>query len=133
MNWTTWYENLGTGNARFDGAHKNLVAILNRLAESMENDQPKEVCSKLLEEFIGQTRTHFAFEEQLMDALKYPKAEEHKGIHRQLIEDVLTFKTSYDAGSNAQSTTLLTILDTWLTRDIMTADKDLVAFIAAAK
>jgi hemerythrin len=133
MSWITLYEKLRTGNARLDGAHEKLVNLINQMAEGMENNKTKEFCSNLLEQFIEQTKIHFVLEERLMDTLKYPKAREHKAIHEALINDVLTFKTSYDASAGAKSAMLLTILDTWLTRDIMTADKDLVAFIAAAR
>jgi hemerythrin len=126
-----WSDKLATGDARFDGAHKKLVGIVSRLAQGMETNASKELCSNLLNEFIEEAKLHFAMEEQFMTTLHYPKAEEHKAAHRTLIKDVLSFKTSYDAGLDAQSATLLVILDTWLTRDIMVADKELVDFIAA--
>jgi hypothetical protein len=48
------------------------------------------------------------------------------------IKDVLGFKALYDAGDSAEFMTLLVILDTWLNRDIMGADKALANFAAAA-
>ncbi len=133
MKWISWGEKQITGHADMDNGHKHLVELINQLADAMENNKPKEVCSNMLEQFIGEIRTHFQAEEQLMDQRRYPKAKEHKDLHALLLKDVLAFKASYDSGDNAEFTTLLVILDIWLNRDIMGADKALADFVAAAR
>jgi hemerythrin-like metal-binding protein len=132
MKWTNWAEKLATGHAGMDHGHKKLIELINQLADGMENNKPKEFCSNTLEQFIEATRTHFLAEEQLMDRLRYPEAKEHKALHAMLLKDVLAFKATYDASDTAQFMTLLVILDGWLKRDIMAADKALADFAAAA-
>jgi hemerythrin-like metal-binding protein len=134
MKWISWGEKLATGHAGMDHGHEKLVNLINQLADGMENNKSKEFCSNTLEQFIEETRTHFVHEEQLMDRKRYPqaKAKEHKALHAKLIEDVLAFKAIYDAGEAAEFITLLVILDSWLKRDIMAADKALADFVAAA-
>ena len=131
MKWITWEDKLITGHAGMDHGHEGLVDLINQLADAMENNKPKEFCSNLLEQFVEHTRTHFVAEEQLMDRLRYPKLAEHKALHAMLIKDVLTFKAVYDAGASTEFMTLLVILDTWMNRDIMGADKALADFAAA--
>ncbi len=131
MKWISWSEKQTTGHVDLDDAHKELVDLINQLADGMENNKSKEFCSNTLEQFIDQTRTHFLAEEQLMDRHRYPEAEEHKALHAMLLEDVLAFKATYDASDTAQFMTLLVILDSWLDRDIEAADKALADFIAA--
>ena len=132
MKWTSWDDKLITGHAGMDHGHRDLMDLINQLANGMENNKSKEFCSNLLDRFIEHTRTHFFHEEELMDRLRYPKAQEHKVLHAMLIKDVLGFKALYDAGDSAEFMTLLVILDTWLNRDIMEADKALANFAAAA-
>jgi hemerythrin-like metal-binding protein len=132
MKWSSWDEKQATGHAGMDRAHKKLMDLINQLADCMENEQPKEFCSNTLEQFIELTRAHFIAEEHLMDRHRYPEAKEHKALHAMLLEDVLAFKAIYDAGDTAEFMTLLVILDSWLERDIMAADKALAGFIAAA-
>jgi hemerythrin-like metal-binding protein len=132
MKWAQWDDKLITGHAAMDHGHQKLMDLINQLANAMEHNKPKKTCSDLLEQFIEHTRTHFLAEEQLMDRHRYPKAKEHKELHAMLIKDVLAFKTLYDAGASAEFMTLLVILDTWLNRDIMGADKALADFVAAA-
>jgi|SRR5476649_159705 hemerythrin-like metal-binding protein len=132
MKWSSWGEKDTTGHAGMDHAHKKLVDLINQLADRMENNKPKELCSNTLEQFIDLTKAHFIAEEHLMDRHRYPEAREHKALHATLLKDVLAFKEIYDASDTAEFMTLLVILDSWLDRDIMTADKALADFIAAA-
>jgi hemerythrin-like metal-binding protein len=132
MEWIGWNQKHATGHAGMDHGHKKLMDLINQLADGMENNESKEYCSNTLEQFIEQAGIHFLAEEQLMDRLQYPRATEHKTVHANMLNDVLAFKTSYDASDTAEFITLLVVLDSWLKRDIETADKALVAFLAAA-
>jgi len=133
MKWVSWDDKLLTGNAGMDRGHKGLLDLINQLASAMQNNKPKEFCSNLLEQWVEQARTHFGHEEELMDRHRFPKAKEHKDLHAMLIKDVLAFKAVYDAGDSAEYMTLLVILDTWLNRDIISADKALADFVAATR
>ena len=131
MNWISWDEAHRTGHTGMDASHRKLIDLVNQLADAMQNDEPKEFCRNVLDQYIGDVKSHFAAEEILMDALQYPKAREHRALHEAMLKDVLSFKASYDAGDAAEFTTLLVILDNWLARDIARADKALAAFVAA--
>jgi hemerythrin-like metal-binding protein len=132
LKWISWGEKHATGNAGMDHGHQQLVDLINQLAEAMESHKPKEFCSNTLEQFIEHTRTHFIAEEELMDRHRFPGATGHKALHAALLKDVLAFKESYDAGDTPEFVTLLVILDSWLNRDIMFADKALADFVARA-
>jgi hemerythrin-like metal-binding protein len=130
MKWIGWDEKYATGHAGMDLGHKKLMDLINQLAHGMEHNEPKESCSNTLEQFIEHAKSHFHAEEQLMDRVQYPKATEHKAVHAKMLNDVLAFKESYDASDTAEFITLLVVLDSWLKRDIATADKALVDFLA---
>ena len=132
MEWIGWDEKYATGHAGIDLGHKKLLGLINQLADGMENDAPKASCSDTLAQFIAHARTHFNAEEELMDKLRYPRATEHKTVHAKMLKDVLAFKASYDASDTTEFITLLVVLDSWLKRDIATADKALADFVAAA-
>lgn len=132
MTWISWSEKQITGHHGMDRDHQQLADLINQLADGMENSKSKEYCSGLLARFIDQTKTHFLAEEQLMDRHRYPHASQHKALHAMLVKDVLAFKASYDAGETVEFITLLVILDSWLNRDILGADKVLADYVAAA-
>jgi hemerythrin-like metal-binding protein len=131
MKWISWGERQTTGHSGMDHAHKELVGLINELADAMEKSKPKEYCSNTLEQFIDLTKAHFLAEEQLMEQHRYPETEEHLALHAKLLADVLAFKASYDASDAVESITLLVVLDSWLHRDIVEADKALADFVAA--
>jgi hemerythrin-like metal-binding protein len=131
MPWINWDDAHATGHAGMDQGHKQLVGLINQLADAMQNNLPRESCSSTLDQFIQHLKTHFQAEEELMDRHHYAKAKEHKSLHAMLVKDVLAFKESYDAGHTSQFITLLVILDSWLERDINGADKALADFLAA--
>jgi hemerythrin-like metal-binding protein len=130
MDWITTSMLPRTGLSEIDDAHVKLAGLVNQLADAMENNEAKERCDDLLDEFIAQVTRHFALEDRLMHDKHYPLTDGHQATHAALIRDVLSFKASYDAGAIAQNATLLSILDSWLKRDILDADKHLAAFIA---
>jgi hemerythrin-like metal-binding protein len=132
MKWISWGAKQITGNADMDHVHKQLVDLINQLADAMENNKSKEFCINTLDQFIELTKANFIAEEQLMERLRYPGAEEHMALHAMMLEDVLAFKASYDASDAVESITLLVVLDSWLDRDIAQADRALAEFIAAA-
>ena len=132
MDWIGWDEKFATGHAGMDHGHKNLMDLINQLADGMENNKPKEFCSNTLTQFIEQAGIHFGHEEQLMDHLQYPRATEHKAVHANMLSDVQAFKVSYDASDSTEFITLLVVLDSWLKRDIEVADRALVAFIVSS-
>jgi hemerythrin-like metal-binding protein len=133
MNWIGWNEKFATGHRDMDHGHKKLMDLINQLADGMEQNKPKEFCSNTLAQFIEQAGIHFGHEEQMMDRVRYPKATQHKAVHATMLSDVLAFKASYDASDSSEFITLLVVLDSWLKHDIETADRELVAFVAAAQ
>jgi hemerythrin len=113
-----------------DHGHKQLMELINQLADGMENNEQKESCSNMLEQFVERIARHFLAEEEMMDRHQYPKAMEHKALHAAMLEDVRVFKRAYDTSGNTESVTLLVMLDSWLKRDMMEADKELAKFVA---
>jgi len=131
MKWITWDAKLSSGHVGIDHGHKQLVDLINQLADGMENEMQKDSCSNALVQFVRHTEEHFVAEEEMMNQNRYPKAIEHKALHVAMLKDVLAFKASYDATDAVESITLLVVLDSWLKRDIFEADKELANFVAA--
>lgn len=132
MGWITWDDMLELGHPAMDTEHRHLVDLVNQLADAFLNPTGKEAYDKLLDELFVFTRGHFGMEERLMAAHDYPNAGEHKTEHAKLIQDALAFRDKF-AASTAPSVSLLYFFDQWLSRHILTWDKDLAEFVTAAK
>jgi hemerythrin-like metal-binding protein len=127
-----WNNALQIGHAQIDREHKKLVELLNRLYDAMQAGHGKEACGKILDELIDYTRVHFAFEERLMAQHGYAQTAAHKAQHASLVQEVLQFKSRFDAGSIALSVSLFKFLKEWLSNHILQSDKALVGALSAA-
>jgi len=78
----TWDESLATGNELIDRQHREVVKLLDRLAEVQGGSEPEVLGA--LDQLIAFASLHFTAEEQLMEEVGYPSvlAEEMITQHR---------------------------------------------------
>jgi hemerythrin-like metal-binding protein len=128
----TWTDALSTGYAEIDEQHRRLIALGNRLNEAVRSGQERQAAGGVFDELIDYTVNHFKFEEGLMDKHGYVAAEDHKGKHRQLVQDVLAHKARFEKGE-ALSSELMNFIRDWLVDHIMKTDKLLGRALLAAR
>ena len=129
MGWIKWDHTLELGHEAMDTDHRQLVALINQLTILVVNRLGKKAYDAMLDDLFARIRAHFRMEEQLMAACTYPYAKEHCSEHAMLIKDALGFRAKFDASAEP-SVSLLYFFDQWLTRHILSSDKDLASFIA---
>ena len=135
MVWIALEERQETGHPMIDSDHAGIVEIINQLASAITQHKSKDVCGKLLDQIIHDTKAHFARENRLMAEHHYPKADQHQAEHARLIGQSLDLKIWFDAApaESVMSVSLLHFLEDWWTRHIPSFDKELADFIAAQK
>jgi hemerythrin len=120
-----WKEDFSVGSYTIDEQHKELIRLINHVAESIkeQNYTFSNVLSVVyrLDQYIDQ---HLKYEEMLMDKYPYPGKEEHirehnyarKRLEKLNVFDIENFeeKFLYD--------TLVWLVD-WLTHHILHTDK----------
>jgi len=131
MEWIHWDKVLVTGHVIMDTDHEHLVDLFNQLTTSIKERNSKEACVELLGKIIQRAKLHFAFEEQLMDELRYPKADEHRAEHSRLITQAVRYKAKLESDSADLHMPLIHFPEDWLTFHIVSADKELAAFLSA--
>lgn len=123
MAFITWTEKLSVGVQSFDNQHMVLIDTLNDLHTAMLKGQARAVAGKLLDTLVGYTRDHFASEEAMMEAAKYPALAMHSLKHRQLTKQVGDYVARFEKGDVAIAVDLLDFLSDWLTTHIQGEDK----------
>jgi len=98
--------------------------MLNDLHAAMMKGQGKDVAGSLLRKLLSYTRDHFAAEEAMMTAAKYPGLTQHCILHRNLTKQVEEFVERYEQGASTLSLQLMTFLSDWLTNHIQKTDKE---------
>jgi hemerythrin len=122
MSYLQWTENLSVGVTQMDDHHKKLVSLINMLFDAMSGDATSTV-ETVLNDLLDYTRYHFAEEEKLLAASDYPDLEEHQGIHRAMVKEVLDMRQRYlDKPASVPPNEALDFLSKWLMRHIIGKD-----------
>ncbi len=120
-----WAEEMSVGVAALDRDHKELIALINAVAES--GPSFAEVFSRLLD-YVG---GHFDREETYLDSIDYPDYDDHAAAHDALTGRMteLMKKHSEDALARVDQDIAAFLFD-WLKTHIMIEDKRYAAFAA---
>jgi len=122
MSYLQWTENLSVGVARMDDHHKKLVDLINQVFEAMSGDATATV-DTVLSDLLDYTRYHFGEEEKLLAACGYPDLEEHQGVHRAMVKEVLDMRQRYlENPASVPASETLDFLSKWLMRHIIGKD-----------
>jgi len=119
-----WNPKMSVGVAQFDDEHKKLVTMVNDLFDAVQAGRGQSILGPILDGLIGYTATHFANEEKVMEAQKYPQFAAHKAEHDALKKQVLDVQAKFKAGASAAlSLEVMSFLKNWLIKHIMGSDK----------
>ncbi len=120
----TWNDSYSVGVQTIAQQHAGLFAIVNVLHAAMMQGQTQNVAGPLLDKLIKYTVQHFAYEERLMEAAKYPGLAVHRAHHATLTRQVQEFMTRFKRGDSGLTIELLHFLSDWLTKHIQREDKE---------
>jgi hemerythrin len=119
-----WSDKYSVGVQQLDTQHMQLVETLNALHDGMMNGQAQNVTGPLLMRLLDYTSNHFAAEEKLLTASRYPALSKHKNEHAALTKQVEAFMDRYDRGELTLNIQLLHFLRDWLMNHILKEDKE---------
>lgn len=124
MAFIEWTSKLETGISKIDFQHRNLVNMINEIADAT-NEKDPSVRDFVIENNIGRlleyTVYHFKTEEDLFEKSKYSHAEEHKKAHEALRLSAVDLYNRFAKGEDVAGQ-LLTFLKSWLENHIVGTD-----------
>jgi hemerythrin len=119
----TWKDSFSVGNDDIDRQHKRLFETANQLHDSMLRGEGNAVLGSLLQNLVSYTRSHFAYEERLMEEVRYPHLQAHRADHEALTRQVMQIRDEYRGGRVALTLKVMTFLKEWLQGHILESDK----------
>ena len=128
ISWKAVYE---TGIVSLDNEHRKLIEEINRLYEAVRDKRGAEVLGDILQMLEKYTVDHFEHEEKLIAEYDYPGLEEHKKVHRDLIQAVQELKEKSTSGTEDLARQLLKFLRFWVLEHIVEVDKKYGKFLEA--
>jgi len=124
MSLLAWNDSYSVGVKTIDQQHAGLFAIVNELHTAMMKGNAQSVVGPLLDKLVKYTVEHFAYEERMMAAAKFPGLATHRAHHADLTRHVGDFMARYKRGDGTLNIQLLRFLSDWLTRHIQHEDKE---------
>ena len=83
-----WSDDFSVRHQIIDEQHQKLFALAHRAYKAANGHVAVNDIKNILIEFFDYMKTHFKDEEEYMKAIGFPQLEEHKKIHRQIVNDM---------------------------------------------
>ncbi|MEJ2061267.1 MAG: bacteriohemerythrin [Gammaproteobacteria bacterium] len=122
MLYFTWEPDLKIGIEVIDAQHLHIIDSINELNQAFANCSEAEV-GRMLDRLVEYIHAHFAFEECLLERVRYPYLEAHRQIHRAFAIRVHDYRRSFHRGDTSAGKKLLADLTIWLTNHIKHEDE----------
>ncbi|MBL6958226.1 MAG: bacteriohemerythrin [Rhodospirillales bacterium] len=125
-----WSDAFLIGIEELDYEHRSLIDDINELHRELTEHDDKDKIENTLGDILVRMQTHFALEEHVMQANKFPGYNEHKTQHNKLLDEYTGFlvqcKTAPDTG-DCQA--VKGMLNMWIVEHILTSDKQMSAMV----
>lgn len=123
-----WTEAHLVGLKAIDDDHRKLVLLFNELLAACSAGVGGNIIERALDATIALTREHFAREERMLEATRYPRLEAHRREHRALLKQLLSFGAQLTGGAPMSvDPNVAGFLREWAIRHILGHDQDYVA------
>ncbi len=129
MFYLIWESSLETGIDVIDSQHRRIVDYINQLHGAIARGD-NAIVARVIDQMVDYTKTHFAFEEELMAKAGYHQTEAHTAIHNAFADRIEIYKQRFLAGDDI-SKRLLSDLRIWLTNHIKHEDGDYARVVKA--
>ena len=124
-----WKDEYSVGIESIDQQHKKLINLINQLQTAVKYSTGEEFEREALNELVDYTKTHFSYEEGVLEQNAYPDFEAHKAQHEKMISKVEEVLAEYEKDSDTAMTNALNFLSEWLINHINGTDKQYSHFL----
>lgn len=122
------------GNEVIDSQHERLADIVNRFFRCFSRacclEVAKVTCGALLEELIEEAEEHFSAEDCSMIRTGYPRTDEHRRAHAELLQEVIELFIDLRDDRRKVDREFFDQLECWLVEHIVEEDIPLGAYLA---
>ena len=127
MAFIEWHDDYDLGISELDSQHHRLAEVVNRFDEAVRHGHGSRIMNEILNELIGYTQEHFAFEEKYMEEVGYSGLKRHKAQHRQLLQKVERLQYEFGQGRRRITSDVRDLLRYWLMNHILKNDVEFAA------
>lgn len=123
-----WNNSWSVGNQEIDRQHRSLMTLANEYHKTQANKSARGTVARVMSGVVEYTKSHFQYEEYLMEKFKYPDLEPHKKEHAKIVKQVEGYKQRFDRGDDLGNDFSDFLVD-WLINHIEKSDKSYSEYI----
>ena len=124
-----WKDIYSVNNEIIDKEHKELFNIAQEAFAYVEEKDKTKKIKKIVTDLYDYMKTHFSHEEKFMQDINYPKSEEHKKLHREIILKINEFVKQLPTMNISDfEKELAKIIDISLVHHIIQEDRKIIAW-----
>ena len=124
-----WKDIYSVNNEIIDKEHKELFNIAQEAFAYVEEKDKTKKIKEIVTDLYDYMKTHFSHEEKFMQDINYPKSEEHKKLHREIILKINEFiKQLPTMNISDFEKELSKIIDISLVHHIIQEDRKIIAW-----
>ncbi|ECO6998893.1 bacteriohemerythrin [Campylobacter jejuni] len=116
-----WDNSYSVHNAKIDEQHKKLFKLAAKVEVVSDRSVSKNEVKELLAEFFNYMKDHFNDEEKYMQLIGYPNLEEHRKIHKEIIQTMINLIKDIKS-TNDLKEKLYIVAKKWLLERILYED-----------
>lgn len=124
-----WKSEYSVGIESIDRQHRKLLNLINNLQTAVYFSTGEQFEREAMDALVDYTRTHFSYEEGLMEQHGYPAFEAHKRQHQQMIVKVEAVLAEYQQSPDTAMKKATIFLREWLINHINGTDKQYSSFL----
>jgi hemerythrin len=117
-----WKDHYSVGIEAVDHEHKELIELINHLADEVLAKGTTLTASAFFGDLIKAISAHFALEERFMREHRYDQLSQHKSDHERLLDEILAIMDECENDEAANRAGLAQRLDAWFSRHFETHD-----------
>lgn len=122
MDFFEWDDSFSVGVVEIDDQHKQLIQMINDVAEAVAQGRPDDVQQGVLCDMVVYAGVHFSTEEKHMQHFNYSDIEVQKAQHHDYILKIGQFRVDLEAGKITLTQDILDFLKDWLKEHILVTD-----------
>ncbi|KAA6225041.1 MULTISPECIES: bacteriohemerythrin [unclassified Campylobacter] len=116
-----WDDSYSVHNAKIDEQHKKLFDLAGKVEYMFDKPIYKEDIKVVLSEFFNYMKDHFHDEEKYMQLISYPELEQHRIIHKEIIQSMINLIKTIKS-TNDLKEKLYVVAKKWLLEHILYED-----------
>ena len=124
-----WKKEYSVGIDSIDQQHKKLLGLINQLQTAVNFSTGEQFEREALDQLLDYTKSHFSFEEDLMEQNHYPDFDSHKAEHEKMIARVGEVLAEYELNQDTAMKNAVVFLQDWLINHIKGTDMAYSSFL----